>query len=259
MRTRAIGIGMNWVFGYGVVICDTPVVVFRLEIRKTNNDTNRYLSDATNFLTPSSLCFHMSLLMSWCSTASARVIVQRAFAPSHCITQTSHLLDTSTCMQLAVTRPPITSQNGKPTAKVSHVTNNPPKLSLTSPAPNSFWQSRSKQQSRTPQNRSTTASPSPAQQSQTNQPPNKPAQQPGNFWTQRASQSREPSNGRPAPESAAPKSPTSTNSFNAAEVRAFLARDAQAGFTTYKVQEAQSSAKSGSGGGAAWGANKRES
>jgi hypothetical protein len=128
-------------------------------------------------------------------------------------------------------------------------------LPLTSFAPNSVWQSRSKQQaaSRTPQNRSNTASPAPAQQSQTNQPQTKPAQQPGNFWAQRTSQSREPSNGRTAIESAAPAPAT----FNVAEVRAFLARDAHAGYTTYKVQEAQGAAKSGSGG--AWGAGKGES
>lgn len=163
-----------------------------------------------------------------------------------------------TCNSSRTTR--CSSTKWQANSKSKHYHNQPSNLPLISPAPNSFWQSRSKQQSasRTPQNRSTTASPSPAQQSQTNQPPNKPAQQPGNFWTQRASQSREPSNGRPAQETAAPSSTTPTNSFNAAEVRAFLARDVQAGYTTYKVQEAQSGAKSGSGG-PAWGANKRES
>jgi hypothetical protein len=149
------------------------------------------------------------------------------------------------------------AHHGKPTAKVSLPRVRQPNLATNLFRANSVWQSRSKQQAalRTPQNRSNTASPAPAQQSQTNQPQTKPAQQPGNFWAQRTSQSREPSNGRTTTESAAPNPTTTT--FNAAEVGAFLARDAHAGYAMYKVQEAPGGAKSGSGG--AWGAGKGES
>ena len=141
--------------------------------------------------------------------------------------------------------------------KSNHTTSQTPskKIPANNRSPwhnNSNNRSKNPAASRTPQNRSNTASPSPAQQSQANQSQSKPAQQPGNFWAQRTTQSRESSNGRTATESAAP-APT-VPAFNAAEVRAFLARDAQAGYATYKVQEAQGAAKSG-----AWGAGKGES
>jgi hypothetical protein len=87
----------------------------------------------------------------------------------------------------------------------------------------------------------------------------KPSQPPGNFWAQRANQSRDSSNGRS--DSAVPQqqqqSPA-TAGFNAAEVKAFLARDA-AGVSsaTYKLQEAGGKGSGGAGGGAK-GANKCE-
>ncbi|KAL1587563.1 hypothetical protein WHR41_03774 [Cladosporium halotolerans] len=118
--------------------------------------------------------------------------------------------------------------------------------------PQNVWQARSKQQSgsRTLQNRSGNSSPA-----QHTNPTQKPSQAPANFWAQRASQSREASNGRTESAGATTSIPSQTppnTSFNAAEVKAFLARDAQKMPAAYKPQE-----DTKSGGGGAWGTSKR--
>jgi hypothetical protein len=116
--------------------------------------------------------------------------------------------------------------------------------------------------SRTPQNRSSTASPAPSlsqqQQPQQNNPTQASKPPPANVWAQRATtQSRDSSNG-PAPQpqqqqqrhqSPATVVPGAVG-FNAAEVKAFLARDAtEGGGVVYKVQESGAGGGKGNGGG----------
>ena len=164
--------------------------------------------------------------------------------------------------------------------KSNHTTSQTPskKIPANNRSPwhnNSNNRSKNPAASRTPQNRSNTGSPSPAAQQQQQNAPNtqatKPSQPPGNFWAQRATtQSRDSSNG-PAPQRqqspatvAAPA--TAAAGFNAAEVKAFLARDApEAGSAAeYKVQEGGggggkgNGGGNGGGGGGAKGGNKSE-
>jgi len=169
---------------------------------------------------------------------------------------------------------PPNNQSTPPIVPITH--KKPPTNLLQSP----WHNNRSKNPaaaaaSRTPQNRSNTASPSPAAQSQQHNAPTTQASKPppANVWAQRATQSRESSNGRSdgaAPpqqqqqqrqQSPATVSPATTTGFNAAEVKAFLARDAQdAEGATYKVQETAGGKGNGGGGGGggAKGGNKSE-
>ena len=124
----------------------------------------------------------------------------------------------------------------------------------------SVWQTagrprHSHSASRTPQNRSGTASPS--QQQQQSQPPQPPrqeggrAQQVNNVWAQRSS-STGGSNGQPRREQGSEGLPeeqhTPANSFNASEVKAVLGRETAS--AAYKPVDA-SGGNRGSGG--AWG------
>lgn len=135
----------------------------------------------------------------------------------------------------------------------------PQKTPLTTPL--SVWTARSKQtsSSRTPTNRSNNASPA----QQTN-PTQKPAQQPpANVWAQRASQvNRDASNGPSsgnvsASGTASPTPGQAVGAFNAAEVKAFLAREAGVAPAPYKVVEAAGGKSGGAGG--AWGGGKPQS
>ncbi|KAK3723015.1 hypothetical protein LTR37_002161 [Vermiconidia calcicola] len=108
--------------------------------------------------------------------------------------------------------------------------------------------------SRTPQNRSGTASPS---QQNPSQPPRQEGgraqQQTGNVWAQRSS-SAGGSNGQTrANVTSQDEADQSVNGFNAADVKAFLARDIGS-VTAYKPAEAAGGGRSSN----AWG-SKRES
>ncbi|KAK5136221.1 hypothetical protein LTR08_003828 [Meristemomyces frigidus] len=131
------------------------------------------------------------------------------------------------------------------------------------------WQTASRSRhshsaSRTPQNRSGTASP--AQQNPPVQAPRqdaprqdggRPQQQVSSVWTQQRSSSTSGSNGQRA-EQVAPQQqegeqvPAAINGFNVAEVKAFLSREAAVS-ASYKVVDGPA-VGGGRGGGGAWGA-----
>lgn len=121
----------------------------------------------------------------------------------------------------------------------------------------SAWQTAGRQRqsnssSRTPQNRSGTASPN--QQNPSQPPRQEPArtQPANNVWTQRNSGTGS-SNGQPRTgETSQGNAEQSVNGFNAAQVKAFLSRDA--GVEPYKPADGSTSARASGG---AWGA-KRE-
>ncbi|KAK5113638.1 hypothetical protein LTR62_003265 [Meristemomyces frigidus] len=124
---------------------------------------------------------------------------------------------------------------------------------MSSQQPN-VWQTagrprNSQPASRTPQNRSGTASPS--QQNQPSQPPRQQEggrpQQPNNVWTQR-SNNTSGSNGQVrnegSPVTRQEDAHVPAHGFNAAEVRAVLSKQA-GGMTTYKIKDDQGPEGSG--------------
>ncbi|KAK4508286.1 hypothetical protein PRZ48_002024 [Zasmidium cellare] len=113
--------------------------------------------------------------------------------------------------------------------------------------PNNNRPSNTSSASRTPQNRSTNASPAPQNPSQ---PPKQPSA-PSNVWTQRAAaaqQQQSTSSNVNGPGALQEETHTPLNGFNAAEVKGFLGRESAP--VVYKVQEGQGGQR-GSGG--AWG------
>ncbi|KAK4547036.1 hypothetical protein LTR36_001257 [Oleoguttula mirabilis] len=129
---------------------------------------------------------------------------------------------------------------------------------MSNPPANVWHTAARSRHSHTPQNRSGTASPAQTQPTQAprqdapRQDGGRPQQQVNNVWTQRSSSAGGGSNGQRA-EQQDEQSYTSINGFNAAEVKAFLSRDAAVP-ASYKVVEGSSAGAGRGGGGGAWGA-----
>jgi hypothetical protein len=121
MRPRAIGNRYDWILGYGVVICDTPKVVFDFGSTKANDIIkvdNEAINNFKSVLSRLSHVFHSIIMFLWNlgPGGPARALSLPLRFPTTAPSQYIYTIITPT-------RSARTLHHGKPTAEVSNAIN----------------------------------------------------------------------------------------------------------------------------------------